>query len=277
LLNLWVYLKLYNIKSDPLQMEQIIMNLATNANDAMENGGVLTIETKNVYLDEEYEKSHPAARIGDYVHLIVRDTGAGIDENILEKIFEPFFTTKEMGRGTGLGLATVYGIVKQSGGNIWVESKPNQGTVFNIYLPKSEEPAAADAVEGRKRGKSAGNETVLIVEDQDDILELILLTLADTGYNVIGAGSGEEALGKMKSHKGQIDMVLTDVVLPDMNGTELSDEILKVYPAAEVVYMSGYADDAIARLGVLDVDKHFIQKPFSPFKLLEKIQSILEK
>ena len=268
---------LNNIKTDPLQMEQIIMNLATNANDAMENGGTLTIETKNVFLDEEYTVKHVGTKSGAYVQMKIIDTGAGIDEKVLENIFEPFYTTKEMGRGTGLGLATVYGIIKQSGGNIWVDSTPGRGSSFNIYLPQCDEKLTIQDIQKEKKEVIAGNETILVVEDQQDILELISMSLSDSGYKVLVASDGNEAMKLVVNYKKAIHLLLTDVIMPNINGQELADNLSIIYPDLKVLYMSGYADNAIARLGVLDVDKNFIQKPFRPLELMKKIQEILNK
>ncbi len=266
-----------NIKTDPLQMEQIIMNLATNANDAMENGGTLTIETKNVFLDEEYTVKHVGTKSGAYVQMKIIDTGAGIDEKVLENIFEPFYTTKEMGRGTGLGLATVYGIIKQSGGNIWVDSTPGRGSSFNIYLPQCDEKLTIQDIQKEKKEVIAGNETILVVEDQQDILELISMSLSDSGYKVLVASDGNEAMKLVVNYKKTIHLLLTDVIMPNINGQELAENLSVVYPDLKVIFMSGYADNAIARLGVLDVDQNFIQKPFTPLELVKKIQEILNK
>ena len=268
---------LNNIKTDPLQMEQIIMNLATNANDAMENGGTLTIETKNVFLDEEYTVKHVGTKSGAYVQMKIIDTGAGIDEKVLENIFEPFYTTKEMGRGTGLGLATVYGIIKQSGGNIWVDSTPGRGSSFNIYLPQCDEKLTIQDIQKEKKEVIAGNETILVVEDQQDILELISMSLSDSGYKVLVASDGNEAMKLVVNYKKTIHLLLTDVIMPNINGQELAENLSVVYPDLKVIFMSGYADNAIARLGVLDVDQNFIQKPFTPLELVKKIQEILNK
>jgi CheY-like chemotaxis protein len=268
---------LNNIKTDPLQMEQIIMNLATNANDAMENGGTLTIETKNVFLDEEYTEKHMGTKTGAYVQMKIIDTGVGIDDKVLENIFEPFYTTKEMGRGTGLGLATVYGIIKQSGGNIWVDSRPGKGSSFNIYLPQTDEKLTIHNAREGKKEQISGSETILVVEDQQDILDLISMSLSDSGYNVLVASDGNEAMKVVVNYKKAIHLLLTDVIMPNINGQELAENLSVVYPDLKVIYMSGYADNAIARLGVLDVDQNFIQKPFTPFELVKKIQEILNK
>ncbi len=266
---------LKNIKTDPLQMEQIIMNLATNADDAMADGGTLSIVTKNVYFDEHYAEEHVGTKAGYYVHLKISDTGIGIDGKDIENIFEPFFTTKEMGRGTGLGLATVYGIIKQSGGNIWVESSPGQGSTFNIYLPQTQEISSVIEPKKENNEQLTGSETILVVEDQRDILELISMSLEGSGYHVLAASDGEEALRLVENYKNTIDLLLTDVIMPNSNGNELAEKLYALYPDIVVIYMSGYADNAIARLGVLDIDKNFIQKPFTPMELVKKIQDVL--
>ncbi len=267
---------LNNIKTDPLQMEQIIMNLTTNANDAMENGGKLVIETKNVSFDEEYVYENVGTKLGAHVHLSISDTGVGIDKKMLENIFEPFYTTKEMGRGTGLGLATVYGIIKQSGGNIWVDSATGKGSTFNIFLPQCTEQLEDKKPSKIETENVSGSETIMVVEDQEDILELISMSLSQSGYDIIKASDGEEALKMSKNKNKPIHLLLTDVIMPNINGQELASRLLLTNPDIKVVFMSGYADDAIAQLGVLDIDKNFIQKPFSPIELVKKIKKILE-
>jgi len=264
------------VMSDPGQIEQVIMNLAVNARDAMPGGGKLTIETANVELDEEYARSHIAVTPGRYVLLSVSDTGVGMRPEIKERVFEPFFTTKEKGRGTGLGLSTVYGIVKQSGGNIWVYSEPAQGTTFKIYLPRVDEPAE----ELRKKIEGAelprGSETILLVEDDEKVRELAVKILEMQGYEVLEAGSGSEALRICQEFKKPIHLILTDVVMPEMSGRQLAERLREVCEGFKVLYMSGYTDNAIVHHGVLEKGVDFIQKPFTMDGLARKVREVLD-
>jgi PAS domain S-box-containing protein len=266
------------VKIDPGQFEQIILNLAVNARDAMPSGGKLTIETANVVLDGEYARTHVSVTPGPYVRLSVSDTGGGIPLEVKEKVFEPFFTTKEKGKGTGLGLSTVYGIVKQSGGNIWVYSEPAHGTTFKIYLPRVEEDL--DTLHGRDETDflPRGSETVLLVEDEPSVRDLALRLLNQQGYKVLEAANGEEALRVVQEHIGEkIHLLLTDVVMPQMGGKELANQLKLLRPDVKVLYTSGYTDDAIVHHGVLEPGTHFLQKPFSPKTLTHKMREVLDR
>src|SRR5690348_2803215 len=231
--------ELGNIKADPVQLEQVIMNLVVNARDAMPRGGKLSIETSNVYLDESYAREHVTVEPGEYVMLAISDTGCGMNEETQQHIFEPFFTTKESGKGTGLGLSMVYGIVKQSGGYIWVYSEPNRGTTFKIYLPRVDQPAESAADEKRSSPVQRGSETILLVEDDPQLRQLSSTVLAHCGYNMLVAATPEEGLDICKANHSDIRLLVTDVVMPRMNGRELAEKILKVCPRVRVLYISG--------------------------------------
>ncbi|MBI4794745.1 MAG: response regulator [Deltaproteobacteria bacterium] len=267
------------VKADPGQIEQTLMNLAVNARDAMPHGGKLTIETGNVYLDEEYTQNHAGVRPGFYVMIAVTDNGVGMDAEKLSHIFEPFFTTKESGKGTGLGLAMVYGIVKQSGGHIWVYSEPGHGTAFKMYFPRIEDsidpvtPLSATRLPAKML---KGGETILLVEDDAVLRKLISRVLNKFGYKVWVAGNGGEALSICEKEKGPIHLMLTDVVMPQMSGTELAERVAALRPGIEVVYMSGYTTNAIVHHGVLDAGINFIQKPVKIFTLIQKVREVLD-
>jgi PAS domain S-box-containing protein len=264
------------IKGDIGQLEQVIMNLAVNAQDAMPHGGNLTIQTSVVELDQTYVAAHQDLGPGLYVMLGVNDTGCGMDARIRERLFEPFFTTKE--KGTGLGLATVYGIVKQHGGHIWVYSEPGHGTIFKIYLPVAEDPG--EPKESSTLEISAdwsGTETILLVEDDEQVRNLSHTILKQQGYTVLTAKNGREALATADRHDGPLHLLLTDVVLPDVNGKELFARISAEFPEMKVLYMSGYTDDVIAHHGVLDEGVHFIQKPFSVQFLIARVRKVLSQ
>lgn len=264
------------IKADPGQIEQVIMNLAVNARDAMPRGGKLTIETGHVILDEACAQSDVSVTPGAYVMLAVSDNGSGIDSETEKRIFEPFFTTKAVGKGTGLGLATVYGIVKQSGGNIWVYSEVGKGTTFKIYLPIAERIAGLAEGSANPLETERGREVVLLVEDEEMVRNLTCEILETNGYKVLTATNGEQAYITCKEHIGAIDLMITDVVMPRMGGRELAEHIARIRPEMVVLFMSGYTDDAIVRHGVLDQDMPFLQKPFTPDSLCRKIREVLE-
>ncbi|MBI5905212.1 MAG: response regulator [Deltaproteobacteria bacterium] len=265
---------LRNVKADPGQIEQVIVNLAVNSRDAMPRGGKLTFEASNVVLDESYTGDHKYISPGPYVMLAVSDTGCGMDKEMLARIFEPFFTTKE--KGTGLGLSTVYGIVKQSGGHINVYSEPGVGTTFKIYFPPVDEPVA-DAVRAAAlpQEELRGDETVLVVEDEDLVRQMVRGILEQYGYGVLEARSGGEAIDLCSRHRGTIHLMLTDVVMPGMNGVELSKRLAPIQPGMKVLFMSGYTVDAIVHQGILESGIAFLQKPFSMDSLAHKLREVL--
>ncbi len=264
------------VKVDRGQIEQVIMNLVVNARDAMPRGGKLTLETAEIELDESYARAHVGVTPGPYVMLALSDTGVGMNKETLAHIFEPFFTTKEKGQGTGLGLATVYGIVKQSGGNIWVYSEPGQGTTFKIYLPRVEESIKPAEPVASLPARSGASETILLVEDDEAVRTLLRETLKKGGYRLLEAARPKEALYLCGKNAGAIRLLLTDVILPEMNGRELADQIMRLSPGIEVLFMSGYTDNAIVRHGMLDPEVAFLQKPFTPDGLLRKIREVLD-
>ncbi|MCB9419487.1 MAG: PAS domain S-box protein [Ardenticatenaceae bacterium] len=264
------------VKADRTQIEQILLNICINARDAMPVGGQLIIETGNVYLDEAYAQSRPDTQPGHHVMLSLSDTGHGMDDETKLHIFEPFFTTKEKGQGTGLGLATVFGIVKQHQGNIWVYSEPGQGTTFKIYLPRAEETAILTTITGSERPATHGTETIMIVEDEPMVRKLARETLEAYGYTIIEADSPGDGLLIASSYEGVIDLLLTDVIMPNMNGRELYENIALIRPDIKVLYMSGYTDNVIVHHGVLDPDVNFLQKPFTVRGLAQKIRSVLD-
>ena len=264
------------VKADPSQIEQVALNLVVNARDAMPDGGRLTIETSNVRLDRDYATEHAVVDPGDYVMLTVSDSGIGMDAATQARIFEPFFTTKSQGRGTGLGLATVYGVVKQSGGYVWVYSEVGHGTTFKVYLPMVQAPAEKKAPEKPASGHEPGSETILFVEDEQSVRELVTEYLAARGYQVLDAADGMQALEIAAAHKGKIQLLITDVVMPRLSGRELASRLAATRPDLKVLYISGYTDDSIFRHGVLQGGMAFLQKPFNLKALATKIREILE-
>lgn len=262
------------IKVDPGKIEQVVINLAVNARDAMPNGGILEVETKNIFLDHAFCEMHKGADPGNYVLLSVHDTGKGIDNETMKHIFEPFFTTKEIGKGTGLGLATVYGIVRQSGGYIDVQSQEGSGTTVAIYLPRVDK--VPETVEKHESKVAEGkNETILFVEDDDMVRNMVAAVLEQYGYNVIEAENGSVAM-KRCEQEDKIHLMITDVVMPGTSGPDLVRQIITIQPEMKVLYISGYTDDAIVHHGVLDENTPFLQKPFTPQKLALKVQELLE-
>ena len=263
------------VRADPAQMEQIIMNLAVNARDAMPVGGRLTIESANVVLDETYARVHGGAKPGRYVMLAVSDTGVGMDDVTRSHIFEPFFTTKEPSKGTGLGLATVYGIVKQSGGNIWVYSEPGRGATFRLYMPRVDQQPE-DSEQQATLPVAGGHETVLLAEDDASVREVVARALEQMGYRVLRASDGQVALDLARAHSARIALLATDLVMPGMTGRELALALLAERPDLRVIYMSGYADQAVVRHGVLEKGLPYLQKPFSVADLVRKVREVLD-
>ena len=265
----------WRVKADAGQLEQVLLNLAVNASDAMPEGGQLILATGNVTLDEAYARVHSDVQPGPYVMLSVSDTGHGMTAEVQARIFEPFFTTKEMGKGTGLGLATVYGIAKQSGAHITVESEPEKGTVFKLYLPRVGEAPGLAERECPVQVARRGSETVLLVEDDEALRTLAREILSILGYTVLEATSPSEALRLAGGHPGTIHVLLTDVVMPQMNGRQVADHLLVSRPGLKVLFMSGYTDAAIMQHGVLEPGTHFLQKPFTPDGLGRKLREVL--
>lgn len=264
---------LYKVKADPGQIEQVLLNLVVNARDAMPEGGKLTIETSNAMISKDYAQLHGIPS-GPYIMLAVSDTGCGMDAATREHIFEPFFTTKMAGKGTGLGLATLYGIVKQSGGNVWVYSELGHGTTFKIYLQRAEEFAETGELTGTKPTPE-GTETVLLVEDDDQVRAILKQILENQGYHVLSASHGDEALA-ISQEPGDIQLMITDVVMPQMSGRELAERIVAARPSLRVLFMSGYTDDAIVRHGLLDEKLNFIHKPFDSATVARKVRDVLD-
>jgi len=264
------------IKADPAQVEQVLMNLVVNARDAMPNGGRMIVETSNVDLDKTYASEHVTVKPGSYVMLAVSDTGTGMNPETAAHIFEPFFTTKGGTKGTGLGLATVYGIVKQSGGYIWVYSEPGKGSTFKVYFPRVDERAEADTRADKKTSAKRGTETVLLVEDDDAVRELAETILSSQGYRVISANSPKRAEEIAAERGKEIDLVLTDVIMPSLSGRELVRRLIALNSKLRVLYMSGYTDNVIAQGGVLEEGLAFLQKPFTPRALTQKVREVLD-
>ena len=267
--------ELWAVKADPSQIEQVIMNLAVNAKDAMPDGGELTIETENVELDESYARRHAGIVPGPYVMLAVSDTGHGMDQETQSHIFEPFFTTKGVGRGTGMGLSTVYGIVRQSGGHIWVYSEPGEGTTFKVFLPRTEEVSEAETV--RALEVRGGTETILVAEDNASVRDVTCSLLRSLGYTVLEAEAPEDAAELCRQASPAVSLLLTDVVMPGVSGRKLADTLKGICPGLKVLYMSGYTDNAIAHHGVLDEGVQFLQKPFTRESLARKVREVLDQ
>jgi PAS domain S-box-containing protein len=267
---------LANVKTDLSQIEQVLVNLAVNARDAMPNGGKLTLETANITVKKEYARNHVTVTPGKYVMLAVSDTGVGMTEEVRQHIFEPFFTTKEVGKGTGLGLATCYGIVKQCGGNMWVYSEPGKGATFKIYLPEVDHEAEAlpkrDEAELLPRGK----ENLLLVEDELSVRRVAARVLRALGYTVLEAENGDDALRVASENHAEIHLLLTDVVMPQLGGKPLAERIISHRPETKILFFSGYAGSTIAPHGILDAGLAFLQKPFSPARLACKVREVLD-
>ena len=263
------------IEADPGQLDQIVVNLAVNARDAMPRGGRLTIETSNIEFDNSYARSPIALAPGRYVMLAVTDNGMGMDAETQAHIFEPFFTTKEKGKGTGLGLATVYGIVKQSGGYIWVYSEPGNGTTFKVYLPAVEEVVSPNELRPAVKNLPRGTETILLVEDEQGVRDLAREYLEICGYSVLVAEDGAAALRLVEGYAGPIDLMMTDVVMPGMNGSDLADRVAGLRPEMRVIYMSGYTDQSIVHHGLLAPEMALLQKPFTLSTLAHKLREAL--
>jgi CheY-like chemotaxis protein len=263
------------VKVDPGQIDQILANLCANARDAIAGVGKVTIKTGKASFDEAWCARHRGSVPGEYVMLALSDDGSGMDKETLERLFEPFFTTKEVGRGTGLGLATVYGIVKQNDGYIDVDSEPGKGTTFRIYLPRHVGEAPKDGPERPAEIPKGHGETVLLVEDEKAILDMVKSMLESLGYSVLASGAPAEASTMVEAHTGRIDLLMTDVVMPGMNGKELADRLRAVRPGMKCLFMSGYTADVIANRGVLDARVEFIQKPFLMKDLALRLREVL--
>ena len=268
--------ELGTIKADPAQVEQVLMNLVVNARDAMPTGGKMVVETSNVDLDEIYASEHVSVQPGRYVMLAVSDVGVGMSPETVAHIFEPFFTTKGGTKGTGLGLATVYGIVKQSGGYIWVYSEPGQGSTFKVYFPRVDEEVEKGSRVAMDTSTKRGTETILLVEDDDAVRELTEVILVAQGYKVICADGPKRAEEITAERSQEIDLLLTDVIMPTMSGRELVRKLSARYPKMRILYMSGYTDNVIAEGGVLEEGLAFLQKPFTPRALAQKVREVLD-
>lgn len=268
--------KISKVKVDPGQLGQVLMNLAVNARDAMHKSGKLTLETRNVDLDREYTRLRPEVRAGRYVMLSMSDNGSGMTAEVKARIFEPFYTTKKVGEGTGLGLAVVLGVVKQSGGHVDVYSEPDIGTTFKLYFPAVEEKASApDVIDNRAAGRGA--ERILLVEDEDGVRELAVLALQTYGYEVWAASNGKAAMRLAEQHKSGFDLMVTDVVMPSMGGPDLAKALRPLFPFMKVLFSSGYTDDTMVRHVLLQEGVDFLQKPYTPLGLAKKVRQILDK
>ena len=273
------FVGLWKVKVDPSQFDQVLMNLAINARDAMPSGGKLVIETQNVNLDEDYARMHHGVTPGAYVKLAITDNGVGMDRDTQARIFEPFFTTKEKDKGTGLGLATVFGIIKQSGGHIWLYSEPGHGTTFKVYLPRTVDPESirhrSDTEQTQQQPPARGNETILLVEDDDQVRAIAVNILRRNGYRVLEASNGGEAFMICEDHSATIHLLVTDVVLPRMSGRQLAERLTPMRPQMKILYMSGYTDDAVLQHGILESNVAYLQKPLTPDALTRKVRDVL--
>jgi two-component system, cell cycle sensor histidine kinase and response regulator CckA len=267
--------ELGRVNADPGQIEQVIMNLVVNSRDAMPAGGMLKLETANVELGDDYAGQHATLKRGRYIVLSVSDTGSGMDETTRAHLFEPFFTTKGSGKGTGIGLSTVFGIVKQSGGGVEVESEPNRGTSVKIFLPRVDQQALTES-ERPSRVVARGTETILVVEDDDMVRHLVCETLERQGYRILDAPGPIEARRLTDHFKPDIDLLITDVVMPKGSGRELAAQLAPLRPGMRVLYMSGYTDNAVLNSGITQKDVAFLQKPFTPARLVETVREVLE-
>jgi CheY-like chemotaxis protein len=264
-----------SVLADPNQLEQVLVNLAVNARDAMPEGGLLTIRTANVELDDEYVAHHADAVAGPHVMLSVSDTGVGMDDTTLPHIFEPFFTTKPLGLGTGLGLSTVYGIVRQSGGSMWAYSEVGQGTTLKVFLPRAES-AAEQPMQAPKPVAASGRETILLAEDEESLRRLTARILERSGYDVIAAETATEAVSIAERNGRKIDLLLTDLVMPELSGSALAERVSELLPDVRVLFMSGYADEVVTRNGTLTPGSAFLEKPFNANELAAKVRETLD-
>ena len=264
------------VEADRAQIERVVLNLAANARDAMPEGGRLTIETADVELDESYVATHGEVMPGPHVMLAISDTGMGMSEDVRKRLFEPFFTTKANGGGTGLGLATVFGVVRQSGGSIFVYSEEGRGTTFKVYLPTSDRAVERPACEDDRPASHHGTETVVVIEDDESVRELVRLMLGDCGYDVLSAADADAAMHLCDAHPGGVDLLLTDVVMPDIGGRALADRLTALFPDLRVLFMSGYSDEAVFRHGIIRPGTAFIEKPFSQSALARKVREVLD-
>jgi nitrogen-specific signal transduction histidine kinase/ActR/RegA family two-component response regulator len=269
--------KLGSIQADPGQIEQVLLNLLINARDAMPRGGMLTLETANVELDQAYADEHAGVHPGPHVMLAVSDTGVGMDAETQSHIFEPFFTTKEKGKGSGMGLATVYGVVQQSGGHVSVYSEPGRGSTFKVYLPRTGELAEPLPTSPAQQPAMRGKETILVAEDDRQVLDLAVAILKACGYHVLELENGNDAERMCQQHDGQIDLLLTDVVMREVSGPDLARRVQKVRPDIKVLFMSGYTDSVIVHQGVLDPEIAFLPKPFTPSTLAGRVRQVLDE
>jgi hypothetical protein len=265
-----------SVTADLGQMEQVLMNLAVNARDAMPHGGTITIETADAYLEEDHAQHQPTVHAGHYVMLSMSDSGTGMDEKTVAQIFEPFFTTKGVGKGTGLGLSMVYGVVKQSNGYIWVNSRPGEGSTFRIYFPRVDQAPDPMMIDNSDIAIGRGSETVLVLEDDESLRTLVVDILEESGYKVLEAANVQAAL-EIARGQGKIHALLTDVIMPNMSGGELAARLIAMRPGLKLLYMSGYSGDLIASHGVLEEETALLEKPFTKHGLLTKLRSVLDK